>query len=163
MQLILAALAAAACIFLGMMAANRLTARERLLSSWEEILDRLEVKLNQGGDSLPRLLRECARGTGTCLEIAAERLEQEGAVSAEEWLRQIPWEPLLTPPEKETLAKCLEGLFAPFLEQQLQALLFAREQWNRFRRISREAQENNVRLYVSLGWLAGAAVFILIC
>jgi len=163
MQLILAALAAIACIFLGMMAANRLTAREKLLSSWEEILERLEVQLNRGGDDLPRLLNDCARGTGTCLEKAAARLEKEDALPGEQWLSQLEWEPLLTPSEKDTLKKCLEGLFAPYLEQQLQAVLYARELWARFRRISREAHENNTRLYVSLGWLAGAAVFILIC
>ena len=129
----------------------------------EEILERLEVQLNRGGDDLPRLLNDCARGTGTCLERAAARLEKEDALPGEQWLSQLEWEPLLTPSEKDTLKKCLEGLFAPYLEQQLQAVLYARELWARFRRISREAHENNTRLYVSLGWLAGAAVFILIC
>lgn len=163
MQLILAALAAALCIALGMMAANRLSERERLLNAWEDMLQRLEIRVNGSGDALPRMLEDCARGTGLCLEKAAARWAENPALSPEEWMENISWEPLLTPAEKETLKDCLRGLILPHREQQLQALSFAREQWARFRRISREAWENNARLYSSLGWLAGAAVFILIC
>ena len=162
MQLILAALAAFACIALGTLAANRLSERERLLNAWEDVLQRLEIRIQAGGEALPRLFLESARGTGISLEKAAEVWEKNPGWTAETWLEMLPWEPLLTPPEKDTLQKCLEGMLLPRREQQLQALFFAREQWARFRRICREARENNTRLYMSLGWLAGAAVFILI-
>ena len=163
MQLIFAALAAAGCIALGTLAAKRLSERERLLNAWEDVLQRMETRIVSGGEALPRLFRECARGTGLLFEKAAEAWETEPALTMEKWLEQLSFEPLLTFSERDTLKKCLESLRAPHLELQLQALSFAREQWQQFRRIGREARENNTRLYMSLGWLAGAAVFILIC
>ena len=163
MQLILAVLAAAACIGLGMLAAGRLSERERLLNAWEEVLRRLEMHLDSGCDALPPLLRDCTRGTGVCLEKAAEEWERNPVMLPEAWMKTIAWEPLLTPPEADALKQCLEGLLLPQRAQQMQTLLSIRNQWTLFRRISREARENNARLYSSLGWLAGAAVFILIC
>ena len=163
MQLIAAAMAAIACVALGTLAAGRLFERERLLNAWEDVLQRLEIRIQGGGEALPRLFRESARGTGISLEKAAEAWEKEPALPMEQWLEKLPWEPLLTFSERDILKKCLEGLMLPHAEQQLQALSFAREQWAMFRRIAREARENNSRLYMSLGWLAGAAAFILIC
>ena len=48
-------------------------------------------------------------------------------------------------------------------EIQIQSLSGARDQLAHFHQISREAAEKNSRLYNSLGFLAGAALFILLC
>ena len=82
MQLIFAALAAAGCIALGTLAAKRLSERERLLNAWEDVLQRMETRIVSGGEALPRLFRECARGTGLLFEKAAEAWETEPGVSA---------------------------------------------------------------------------------
>lgn len=163
MQLILAFLGAAACIALGMLAADRLSQRERLLNAWEGALQRMEAAISLGGLNLPGVLRKGAGENVPLLSRAAALLEEQPALSHQALLSRLDWTGLLTPAERETLQECLTGLFAPAPQMQLQALQYAREQWALFRRIGREAQENNARLYASLGWLAGAAVFILMC
>lgn len=163
MHLILALLAAAACIALGALAAGRLSAREKLLNAWEGALRRLEVLVAQGGEGLPQVLKKAAGEETPLLRQAAGLLEAEPALAPEALLARLPWDALLTPAERETLQDALTGLFAPRAEMQLQALGYAREQWALFRRIGREARESSARLYASLGWLAGAAVFILLC
>jgi len=163
MRLMIAFLAAAACIALGMGAANRLTARERLLRAWEGALQRLELALGQGGDTLPRLLRSAAGEDVPLLKELAKRLEGEPALSPQALLPRLNEGGLLTPAEQEVLEQAIGGLFSPTVSGQLQAIEYAREQWALFRRISREAWESHGRLYASLGWLAGAALFILMC
>ena len=75
----------------------------------------------------------------------------------------LPWDALLSPAERETLSACLRSLFSPTLTQQAQALSAARDQWAVFLRLCREKREKDGKLYVSLGWLGGAAAFILLC
>ena len=68
-------LAAAACVALGTLAANRLTAREKALNAWEGALLRLEAVLAQGGGEVPALLRRAA-GESVPLLLEAGRLEE---------------------------------------------------------------------------------------
>ena len=155
-----AALAAAGCVALGVWASRRLEKREQALRDWESALMRMEGAVLRGGESLPGILRE---GGTPLLEEAARRIETSPAPSPREWAKQLPWDELFTPAELDVLKDCLAGLFAPTAEAQLRSIAHAREQWALFRRLGREAMEKNARLYLSLGWLAGAAVFILIC
>ena len=46
---------------------------------------------------------------------------------------------------------------------QKKALAQAQEKWRGFARAAREAADKNRRLYCSLGFLGGAALFILLC
>lgn len=163
MHLILALLAAAACIALGLLAAGRLSARERALNAWEGALRRMEGAVAQGGQGVAQVLRRGAGDNVPMLQEAAGLLEKEPALAPEALISRLAWDPLLTPAERDVLREGLAGLFSPSPELQLRALGYAREQWALFLRLGREALEKNARLYASLGWLAGAAVFILMC
>ena len=57
----------------------------------------------------------------------------------------------------------LSGLFAATAGPQKKALAQAQEKWRGFARAAREAADKNRRLYCSLGFLGGAALFILLC
>ena len=158
-----AVLAAAACVALGAWAARRLARREDLLNAWDSALIRMEGAITHSGAGLRDVLKIGAGQQIPLLSELARRMEESPAAAPGELIAALPWDPLLTPPEKETLLQCLEGLFSPSLTQQAQAVAYAREQWSVFRRISREVREKNGRLYWHLGWLSGAALFILLC
>ena len=163
MQAIIALLAAAACVALGALAANRLSLREKMLDAWDGALLRMEGAAARGGSPLPQILRQGAGGRVPLLREAADRLEKEPALSPAALLPLLRWDGLMTPAEKGALEECLLSLFSPNPEAQIRALSYAREQWALFRRVGREAREKNARLYASLGWLSGAALFILMC
>lgn len=163
MRMLPAILGACGCIALGMAAAARLSAREKQLNAWEAALQHMEGEIQRGGAGLPRLFREAGAGQLPLLHQAADRMEKAPALSPDALFSGLSWDPLLTETERETLEECLKGLFSPEPEAQLRSLCHAREQWAHFRQLSRECMERNTRLYTSLGWLAGAMVFILIC
>lgn len=161
MQLLFPLLAAAACVMLGMLAANRLQEREKLLARWQQAFKQMELAIAHHPLGLPGLLRKGAQAQLPCLDQGADMLEKEPALSPEAFLQRFPVQPLLTPPEETAIREGLRGIFSTDPESQLQSLLYAREQIAFFARISREAAEKNSRLYRSLGCLAGAALFIL--
>ena len=66
-------------------------------------------------------------------------------------------------PETAALRDALSGLFAATAGPQKKALAQAQEKWRGFARAAREAADKNRRLYCSLGFLGGAALFILLC
>ena len=162
MHLVLAFLSAASCIALGALASRRLSARERAIGQWDAALQRMEAALDRGLD-LPGLLRLGAGEQVDWLAQAADKLEAAPTLNEKTLLTLLPLPPLLTAAERQTLRDCLETLFSPSPEVLSQALAYTRAQWAHFRKISRDALESNGRLYCSLGWLAGAALFILIC
>ena len=159
----LALLGASACVALGMSAANRLNRREEALQVWENALLRMDAAVNHNAAPLEEVLR---RGAGDNLPVLLElisRLETRPASSVSELLDGLSWEDTLLPAEKETIKDCLIALFSPSLQTQSQVLAYAQSQWRMYRQSCREAREKNARLYTSLGWLGGAAVFILLC
>ncbi len=158
-----ALLAAGACAAAGRGASVRLEKRERLLRAWEEALARMERAVEQGGAALPETLRRGAGGRVEVLDQLADSIAQTPAQAPEEAVARLSWDPLLTAPEKETLKDCLLSLFSPDAETQLRALSYARTQWTISCKSARETRDKNSRLYLSLGWLAGAGVFILLC
>ena len=163
MSIAAACIGAAACILAGGGAARRLAEREKTLSAWEEKLIRMEGEARRGGAALPALLREGSAGEKDALRALADRLEAEPAADGEAAIRALPWPAAFSPEEKAALTECLRGLFSPEQESQLRALQRAGEQWRRFTLAARENREKNAALYRKLGWLAGAAVFILLC
>ena len=156
----LALLGAGACVALGMSAANRLNLREAGLQTWENALLRMDAAVNNSAAPLVEVLRRGAADNLPVLLELISRLETRPASSASELLDRLPWEDTLLPAEKETINDCLTALFSP---SQSQALAYAQSQWRMYRQSCREARDKNVRLYTSLGWLGGAAVFILLC
>lgn len=158
----LAVLAGAACVGWGSGAARQLDGREKELRAWEEALSRLEGALAGGGEELPFLLRRGAGGQIFPLYALAEQLERDPARPAEALLSDFPADPLLTAEEKETLRACVRALFSPDLPAQARTVARCREDWAVFRRRAEEKKEKNARLYRNLGWLGGAAVFILL-
>ena len=158
-----ALLGAGACVALGMSAANRLNLREAGLQTWENALLRMDAAVNNSAAPLVEVLRRGAADNLPVLLELISRLETRPASSASELLDRLPWEDTLLPAEKETINDCLTALFSPSLQTQSQALAYAKSQWRMYRQSCREARDKNVRLYTSLGWLGGAAVFILLC
>lgn len=163
MQMLLALMAAIACVLLGIMAANRLQGREKLLQAWETALQQMAWAAAHHPLPLPALLRLGADNHLAVLETLADMLEASPALSLNDFLSHLPSNPLLTPPEESAIREGLTGLFSPIPEIQIQSLSGARDQLAHFHQISREAAEKNSRLYNSLGFLAGAALFILLC
>ena len=159
----LAVLGAGACVALGRSAAERLNRRDALLQAWESALLRMEAAVNHSGAELTDVLRRGAEENEPILPELIKRLETMPAAPVEALLDALPWDSLLLPAERGVLNDCLAGLFSPSLQAQSQAISYARSQWAVFRSSCREAREKNTRLYTSLGWLGGAAAFILLC
>ena len=160
----LAVLGAVACVALGINAAGRLNRREAALRAWENALLRMDAAVNHSAVPLEDVL---GRGAGDdnlpVLTALMQRLNTMPASSDAELLDGLPWEDTLLPPELGTLKDCLSALFTPSLQTQSQALAYAQSECRMYRQSCCEAREKNARLYISLGWLGGAAVFILLC
>ena len=160
---IIALPAAGACVALGVLSARRLARREEMLAAWEGALIRLEgAVIHSGGGLRDALRRSAGKHTGI-LEELAQRMEEAPAAAPDALIGALAWDPLLTPPEREALSECLFSLFSPSPDGQARGIAYARDRWAAFRRAGREALEKNNRLYISLGWLGGAALFILMC
>ena len=155
--------AAGGCAALGISASRKLARREALLAFWDGALLRMEGAVTHSGAGLVDVLRQGAGAGCPVLEELVRRMLSAPAASPETLTQALPWDELLSSAEKETLSACLRGLFCPTLTQQAQALAAARDQWAVFLRRCREKRERDGRLYVSLGWLAGAAAFIALC
>ena len=159
----LALLAAGCCVALGGRAARRLEQREKLLNAWDGALMRMEGAVTHSGEGLKDVLRRGV-GQGTeMLSALARDLQRTPAADPEALIAALPWDERMTEMERDTLRECLLSLFSPSLEQQARAIAYCREQWAVFRRKGRETRERDGRLYAGLGWLAGAAAFILLC
>ncbi len=160
MQMILALTASVACAALGTLYSRRLRDRDTLVRRWGEALESMESAVLRGCDLVQVLLsfRE-----SVFLKQAAARLDACPTESPAEWAAALPWEEGLLPRERETLAQCLRGLTAPNQDMQLLSLRSARRQWQDVMKESRRAKDAWGTLAVKLGWLSGAALFILMC
>ena len=160
---LLALAAAGACAALGMSASRRLSKRCALLTLWDGVLLRMEGAVTHSGAGLMAVLRQGAGDEIPALNELIRRMDQSPAASPEVLTGGLPWNELLSPDERQTLADCLRSLFSPTLTQQAQAIAAARDQWAVYLCRCKEKREKDGKLYVSLGWLAGAAAFILLC
>ena len=163
MRLLGAALAAAVCVSGGLLSARHLAARLRSLEGWERALMHMRCALETETAALPALLAAGATQGPAALSALKTLLDTAPAQEPSVLLASLPRDPLLTEAEIAALRACLRGLFAPTPASQLQALAYAQDQWTRFCQDARERQTRSGRLYPQLGWLAGAAVFILLC
>ena len=160
---LLALAAAGGCAAVGMGASRRLAKRCALLTAWDGALLRMEGAVTHSGAGLIDVLKQGAGEGNAALDELILRMRKSPAASPEALTDSLPWDELLSPDERETLSACLRGLFTPTLTQQAQALAAARDQWAVHLRRCREKREQDGKLYVSLGWLGGAAAFILLC
>ena len=162
MHMLLAALSAVACGALGTLYSRRMSLRHRLIAAWDEALQRMEIAVLHGG-ALGEILTAGAGEQLPLLRTAAEQLRLCPAMEREAWLSALCWGDLLNPPDREILAAALMGLWAADREEQLRALRYGQAQWRLILETSRERQARSAGLYSRLGWLAGAALFILAC
>ncbi len=162
MHLILAVLAAGLCGLIGILAAGRLQKRENSLMHWQEALVRMENAITHGQLPLPDVLMAGGERV-ELLNDLAKHLQAEPVIGLMALWRSVEPDDLLTEPEWALLTGCMEGLSATSLEMQRTAVHYAREQWVQYLTAGRMARERNARLYQSLGWLCGAALFILLC
>ena len=154
---------AGACVALGMAAAERLKTREALIRRWEGALSRMDLAVRLGNAPLTEVLR---RGAGEDVPELGElrsRLLSSPAQAPEAFLNGLSWHGLWTGAEKQALTECLAALFSPVPEEQTRALARVREELAAARLAARAKREKNARLCVALGWLSGAAAFILLC
>ena len=161
MGVLTALTALAACAAAGHLQARSLAVREQRLRAWAEAWERAEGALRRGGEELPALLRLAAGQDVPALAGLARQLEENPGLAPGDLL--LPQEPLLSPAETEALLACLPALFSPDPGRQLAAVERTREAAERLCRAALEKKEKNGRLSVSLGWLAGAAAFLLLC
>ena len=159
----LAVLGAISCVALGMSAANRLNRRDEALQTWEGTFLRMDAAVNHSAAALEEVLQKGAAEDLPVLKELIRRLETTPAASISDLLKDLPWDDTLLPTERDTIKDCLTSLFSPSLQTQSQALAYAQAQWWLYRQACREARDKNARLYTSLGWLGGAAMFILLC
>lgn len=155
-----ALIGALCCIMLGRKAAVTIREREKCLDQWHQAMIRMESTIEGGGLPLPGLLEA---GGIPWLAQAAKLLRENPALSPAEMLAAFPPEAHFTLPEREVIDDLIIGLFSPDRQRQLQAVRHGEEQWRYFLQRYRMKAEKNIRLYQSLGWLSGAAAFILLC
>lgn len=156
----IALLGAGCCILLGGRQARQAGERAALLEQWNGALMRMACALEAGGHTLHQLLEA---GDMPFLQAGAQLLQDQPTLSPAQWLDRLPWDPHLTPAERAVLQDGLQGLFHPLPARQQQEMEYARKLFAPLVKRAREGAEKNMGLYRALGWLSGAAVFILIC
>ena len=159
MTWMLAVFSCFSCVLAGHLAARRVLSRLNAAKAWDEALRRMENAVERGG-TVTEVLRS---GRTDFLDRAADALCRDPAQTLDGWLSSLPWEETLTAEEKETLAACLTGLFATSREEQRRTLAHGLKLWQDTLRTCREKKEACGGLYRRLGWLSGAALFILMC
>ncbi len=163
MRFLGALLAAMACVGAGLLSSRHLQARLRTLESLEQALAQMRCALETGGAALPEILEAGAAQGAEAPKALKTLLSAAPAQSPQALLDRLPLNPHLTAAEEATIRQCLFALFSPVPAAQAQALRYAQAKWTLFCQAAREQQQKNGRLFQQLGWLAGAAVFILLC
>ena len=162
-RIIFALGAAAACAALGALASGRLSRRLEALAQWDKALSRMEgaVRLRQA--SAVEAVGEGAQEESVTLPALLEKARTGPGQTPAALLRDLPWHPLLPREAKAALLDWLLSLFLPAAAQQTQGMALAQIPFARCLNDARAAKERYGRLYVSLGWLSGTAMFILLC
>ena len=160
---VLALGAAACCVMLGAVSARRLSQRTEALNAWDGALIRMEGAVTHLGAATVRVLEIGAGDDVPLLDDLAEDMRARPGDTPRERVKALAFPALLSSQETAILRDCLQGLFLPTLGQQAQAIALAREQWTPRLLQARSDQAAKNRLYRGLGWLAGAAAFILLC
>ena len=160
MRLILSLTAAGACVLMGLSRAARLQAREKALEEWAEAMARMESAVTHFSPPIADILREgavCAPALGALDRLLAA----SPARPLDELWQETPRDETIKETEWAALGECLRGLQETTAARQREAIRRAREKWTPLVVSARKARERGVRMYCSLGWLGGAAVFIL--
>ncbi|MBR6186522.1 MAG: hypothetical protein IKQ41_09710 [Clostridia bacterium] len=155
--------AAASCAALGAHFSRRLSRRLEALSQWDKALSALEGAVRYQEMSALQAIDRGAREEGLTLPALSERMRARPCQSSAALLDGLPWHPLLPKEAQAALADCLLSLFEPTLPQQARGIALAKPPFTRCLRSAQAARDAYGRLYISLGWMAGAALFILLC
>lgn len=159
MTWMLAVFSCFSCVLAGHWAARRVMLRLNAAQAWDDALRRMENAVETGA-TVTEALRS---GRTPFLDRAAEALRLSPAQTTDAWLAALPWEEMLTARERDVLSACLRGLFAASREEQRRALDHGLLLWQDTLRACRDKKEACGGLYRRLGWLSGAALFILMC
>lgn len=151
---------AGCCMALGLQQAGRAEKRGDDMESWERAMLKMAGAIEAGGRGLPEILEASEIPQ---LQAGAQLLRQQPALSPEQWAEHLPRDEWLKPAEWALLRQGLMGLFAPLPAQQLREMAYARKRFTPLSAQAREEAGRRGKLYRALGWLGGAAVFILIC
>lgn len=160
MQLILSLTAAGACVLLGLCRASRLMSREKALEGWADAMARMESAVTHFSPPISDILREGA-ACAPALAAVGKLMEAAPARPLDELWRELPCDDAIRDAEWAMLGDCLRGLQETTVARQREAIRRTREKWSPLLLSARKARERGVRAYCSLGWLGGAAVFIL--
>lgn len=154
----LAALSAAACAGLGAWAGLRLARRDVRLRRWQQAL--LSVRAACAYARMPPA-RAVLAGAAHIpqLKTLSERMESGDAALADP-LCGLARDTLLTPAERAVLLSCWEALLRGDALEQQQAFDYALARFEAFCACAERARERNARLYVTLGCLGGACIFL---
>lgn len=163
LHLLFACGAAAACVSIGFHFSRRLSRLVDALSQWDKALLALSGAIRYRRASALDALEAGAREEKETLPALLKRMKERPGETPAALIRELPWHPLLPPEAVSALSDCLLSLFLPTLPQQEQGLALSRIPFDDCLSKAREAREKNARLYGSLGWLSGAALFILLC
>lgn len=155
--------AAAACAALGTLASGCLSRRLDALSQWDKALARMDGAVRHRQASALEAVSQGAQEETVTLPALLEKARNTPGQTPAVLLRELPWHPLLPKDAKAALTDWLLSLFLPTAAQQTQGMALAQLPFSRCLNDARAAKERCGRLYVSLGWLAGAALFILLC
>ena len=160
MRAVFAFLCLIACGAIGTLSGSRVSRRLSAAARWDGILYRMEASAARG-HPIAEILLSAAEKEDQALLQSARLLQKTPAISQEAWLAAFMWDDLLTPKERSILRGGLAALFSPSREEQTKGLREARRQWNTVLSACEKDGQRLGRLYRQLGWLGGAALFIL--
>ena len=162
LRIVFALGAAAACAALGGRAAGRLARRAQALSQWDKALRLIAGAVQYRRATALEAVRQGTGAEKTTLPALAERMRADPGKTPEALVQNLPWHAQADQETRQAVSAFLLALFLPTLPQQEQAMRLAKVPFDRLLKDARNAKEKYGRLAVSLGWLAGAAVFILL-
>lgn len=154
--------AAALCAGKGLKERNRLCRREETLSWWLSALRRLHEAFSLRGASIPQALLFSSGGEDNPLSQLAKALSEAPSSDVQGMIGGLSFDPLLSMEEVSALKGCLLSLFSPELSCQASAASRAAGQFEEYLNLAAEKRGRLGKTYTSLGFLAGAALFILL-
>lgn len=151
---------ALACAALGMLMGTRLSRRCARLRNWQQALFIIRAQCVYARAPLWQALK--AGGAYVdALTAIAQSVESKGA-DPFALFGNLRRDALLTSEEWAVLASCMQALAHGGAAEQDLALTYASERFRGFCESAQAKRDRDTRLFISLGWLGGACVFLLL-
>lgn len=149
-----------ACACAGAAAAWILRARTMELRAWQQALLAMRAACLYSRSTCAQVLRAGA-AEASCLLPIARAVELNGADAARLFSAQKRSR-LLRPEEHAVLLSALRCISAGTREEMAEALSYAAERYAAFCAESEKKRDSDARLYVTLGTLTGACVYLIL-